>query len=75
MVLNRSRRLRAAAISGEAVSTATLTRKASADLQSRSRVSRRAMVRAGGTVVRTPGFSGGASMARRLQVAHSVTTR
>ena len=68
MVLNRSRRLRAAAISGEAVSPATLTPSALADLQSRYRVSRRVMVRVDGTFVRTPGFSGGASMVRRLPV-------
>jgi len=50
MVLNRSRSLRAATIFGEAVSTATLMREASADLQSRSAVSKQAMVRAGGIV-------------------------
>ena len=75
MVLKRSRRLRAATILGEAVSIATLTRKASADLQSRSDVSRRAMVRAGGTVVTASGRPEDASVARRLRVAHSVTTR
>ena len=54
MVWNRSRRLRAATIFGEAVSTATLMPKASADLQSRSAVSKRAMVRPGGIVVIIP---------------------
>jgi len=47
--------LRAATIVGEAVSIATLMRRASADLQSRSEVSSRAMVRAGGTVTVYPG--------------------
>ncbi len=66
MVWKRSRRLRAATIVGEAVSIATLMRRASADLQSRSEVSSRAMVRAGGTVVIGPGRSAPALVARRL---------
>ncbi len=75
MVLKRSSRLRAATIFGEAVSTATLMRNASADLQSRSDVSRRATVRAGGTVVTASDWPEDACVARRLRVAHSVTIR
>ncbi len=75
MVLKRSWRLRAATIPGEVVSTATLTRKASADLQSRSDVSSLAMVRAGGTSVTGAGRSADGCAARRLRVAHSLTTR
>ncbi|MGI3899208.1 MAG: hypothetical protein ACRYGP_32850 [Janthinobacterium lividum] len=67
--------MRTATILGEAISIAALTRKASADLQSRSDVSSRAMARAGGTVVTASGRLDDACVARRLRVAHSVTTR
>ena len=75
LVLRRSRRLRAATIRGEVVSTATLTRRASANLQSRPFVSRRAMVRPGGTGRTVADRSEDGAAARHLRVAHSFTTR